>query len=300
MTNISLWDPDHVWVSCKNCGQWHEEPIFSVGSVEVCSNCRRPIEIPVTGRGQAVNSVVDEAAITRTRTDSSGTFFFLCPNCNRRFSLPNRAEGFFAKCSRCGLIIMVQRVIGTSESAFLESDPTTERGETRPTGDQRCDVVLDRSKQDELSVKGIGQEKCSYCEGEFDGTERDYFCPECCLRFHEQCWIENQGCAAPGCKSQHVLKGPETIKIPSPPGHSPGVSQAETAQTPWEYALLLGTVILGIVSFMTTLWLNVIGVVLSLIALKNDDLRKGRAAVVKACMTVAIVSFLFSAVIRSN
>jgi hypothetical protein len=292
MTTISLWDPDRIWVSCKNCGQWSEAPVSSGGRTEACSSCRRPIEIPTTIQLSALYSAADEAAIERNVRDVSGRFFFLCPNCSRRFSFPNGAEGDFINCSQCGCIMVARRVTSIPEPNCPKEEPVSAGGPS-VTSEQRCDVVLDRSNQEELRKKGSGQEKCCYCETPFDETESDYFCPGCFLRYHEQCWIDNRGCAANGCEFQPP-KGP--IVIPGPPR---GPDRGES-HTPWEYALLLGTVILGIVSFATTLWLNIIGAVLSFMVLKSEGLRKGRAAVVKACMVVAIISFLFSAGLRSN
>jgi hypothetical protein len=189
--------------------------------------------------------------------------------------------------------MVVQRVTSIPAPNSHEEEPATAGGDSYPKSEKRCDVVLDRSNQEELRKKGSGQEKCCFCSAPFDEADSDYFCPGCVLRYHEQCWIDNQGCAATGCKFQHE---PDPITVdPTPPKPNPGISH-----TPWEYALLLGTVIIGIFSFATTLWLNIIGAFLSFIVLKNEGLRKGRTAVVKACMAVAIISFLFSAVIRSN
>jgi hypothetical protein len=247
MTTISLWDPDRIWVSCKNCGRWNETPISSGGRAGVCSNCRRSIEIPPIGQAPPPYSVADQAAIARNRTDSLGWFLFLCPNCGRKFSLPNRAEGDLIKCFQCGLVMVVQRVISLPELTIDEHRPPTDESVSSPTSEHRSVVVLDRSKQEELKMKGSGQEKCSYCAGPFDVTESDYFCPECGLRFHEQCWNENQGCAAPGCKMQPVLKSSATIRIPPLPQPRPGIPRGEVPDTPWAYLMLPGTIIFGII-----------------------------------------------------
>ena len=48
---------------------------------------------------------------------------------------------------------------------------------------------------------------CSICQTNIIAGERIVYCPHCSLPFHVECWEENKGCSAYGCKS-----APPTVK----------------------------------------------------------------------------------------
>ena len=68
----------------------------------------------------------------------------------------------------------------------------------------------------ELNVFAAGTETagkiCSICQTAIIAGEHIVYCPDCSLPFHEECWNENRGCSAYGCKS-----APPTIKADSSP-----------------------------------------------------------------------------------
>ncbi len=52
--------------------------------------------------------------------------------------------------------------------------------------------------------------KCPYCQNEIDVTDSTMLCSRCRTLHHQQCWIENQGCAEHGCGSSHNVD-PKTV-----------------------------------------------------------------------------------------
>jgi hypothetical protein len=48
---------------------------------------------------------------------------------------------------------------------------------------------------------------CSICQTAVVAGEHILYCPDCGLPFHQECWTENRGCSAYGCKS-----APPTVK----------------------------------------------------------------------------------------
>lgn len=48
---------------------------------------------------------------------------------------------------------------------------------------------------------------CSICQSAIITGEHVVYCPDCALPFHHECWQENGGCSAYGCKS-----APRTVK----------------------------------------------------------------------------------------
>ncbi len=54
---------------------------------------------------------------------------------------------------------------------------------------------------------------CSICQTAIVAGEHILYCPDCKLPFHKECWAENRGCSAYGCKS-----APPTVKADASPG----------------------------------------------------------------------------------
>ena len=60
----------------------------------------------------------------------------------------------------------------------------------------------------EIPVSSAGSETagrlCAICQSGIVAGERILHCPSCDLPFHEECWNENRGCSAYGCKSAPI------------------------------------------------------------------------------------------------
>ena len=53
---------------------------------------------------------------------------------------------------------------------------------------------------------------CAICQTAIVAGEHILYCPDCRLPFHKECWTENRGCSAYGCKS-----APPTVKADTAP-----------------------------------------------------------------------------------
>lgn len=56
-------------------------------------------------------------------------------------------------------------------------------------------------------------QKCGVCHCAIGATDEIALCPECRLPFHNDCWIENRGCAAYGCGQVSALQPNPDIRI---------------------------------------------------------------------------------------
>lgn len=48
----------------------------------------------------------------------------------------------------------------------------------------------------------ISTDECSFCGTEIESGQETYICPACHLRYHKECWTENEGCATYGCTGE--------------------------------------------------------------------------------------------------
>lgn len=99
------------------------------------------------------------------------------------------------------------------------------------------------------SDQALGMEVvCSVCQCPLLSGETIIECPECGLTFHEECWTENKGCSAYGCKQVGILD-PEVQAMAHAATQAPSDAAVEQAladhaqaqaeaHTPWEYLLL--------------------------------------------------------------
>ncbi|MEZ0227654.1 MAG: RING finger protein, partial [Planctomycetota bacterium] len=69
-------------------------------------------------------------------------------------------------------------------------------------GDKPRAPIEPRPAGDEIAGRA-----CPICQTQVVRGESVVACPACELNYHEECWIENQGCGAYGC-----AEAPETVK----------------------------------------------------------------------------------------
>ena len=105
---------------------------------------------------------------------------------------------------------------------------------------------------------------CSICQCPVEPHDEVTECNACGLPFHQECWEENQGCAAYGCRNVHALKqgpdisvhGQELPRAIDAPALLPDRStwRADSMpgnQMPWEFLFLAGSVIAALISMVT-------------------------------------------------
>jgi len=55
---------------------------------------------------------------------------------------------------------------------------------------------------------------CPYCLSSIGDQERTVSCSSCRAVYHEECWVENGGCAVYGCKEVPVVEARRAVEIP--------------------------------------------------------------------------------------
>ena len=104
---------------------------------------------------------------------------------------------------------------------------------------------------------------CGACQSPISLLEETYKCPECGVRFHAECWVENRGCSSYGCKQVGILDPhrdqPKAAPVPEPAAETllesapePHAAAEATAPIEWDYLFLpvsLLAALLGVLSF---------------------------------------------------
>lgn len=140
---------------------------------------------------------------------------------------------------------------------------------------------------------------CSICQWEIGFDQVRHICPNCGLIFHEDCWQENRGCSAYGCSQVGVLDRRDddaTVDLPAPfhhdeeIGHPPMHGHSEK-HFPWEFAILGGSILLGLLGLLLFGALSIISGVVSVIYLVRNHHSVNRLAIYSA-IGVSIIGLL--------
>ncbi len=111
--------------------------------------------------------------------------------------------GFFVDCP-CGAPLLVRReFLGkVGRCRFCGSNHVL-----TPSGS--ATDLLDFAEADESQIEQPKKPMvCSICQTRIRDEQVKHVCPSCSLAYHEECWIENRGCAAYGCVQVGVLDRP--------------------------------------------------------------------------------------------
>lgn len=85
---------------------------------------------------------------------------------------------------------------------------------------------------------------CSVCQSPLLAGESITECPECGLTFHAECWQENMGCSAYGCRQVGILDPEAQAHVVQEVDPEAQAAEAailaahEQPRTPWEFLLL--------------------------------------------------------------
>jgi hypothetical protein len=89
---------------------------------------------------------------------------------------------------------------------------------------------------------------CGYCRCEIEAMEVRFPCNACGLSHHEECWNENFGCSAYGCRNVNVLKAGPDIDLKdlgrnpnSEDVAGPGPVTAMADPLPWAHVFLVAS-----------------------------------------------------------
>ncbi|MGH7201458.1 MAG: FHA domain-containing protein, partial [Planctomycetaceae bacterium] len=155
---------------------------------------------------------------------------------------------------------------------------------------------------DEPESIGV-KEVCSVCQSDLDEEDERTICSACGLPFHSECWRENLGCSAYGCRNVNALK-PRPQPLPArpplrsfgPPVQTGPRPAAVDPGTPWEYLFLAGTalaVLLGLVTFGLTAL--VAGIAAGAYVVLRFD--RARLVLMTICLVAAALGFLVGIVV---
>lgn len=115
---------------------------------------------------------------------------------------------------------------------------------------------------------------CGICQSIIIESESVKICEACQLPYHSECWSENLGCGAYGCRNVNVERMGPDIRITAPavsaryqppalsetPSHYPDSTIAwagardratDNDAIPWEYAILAASVVCAVMSLFT-------------------------------------------------
>lgn len=61
---------------------------------------------------------------------------------------------------------------------------------------------------------GPAGDNCAICQSEILDAEPTQTCPECESKYHDDCWVENRGCAVYGCPQVPRTEHRDALEIP--------------------------------------------------------------------------------------
>ncbi len=191
---------------------------------------------------------------------------------------------------------------------------------------QRCQLVLEIPDPATVAGKSFTtenaveiQEVCSVCQTGIDDDDERTACQACGLPFHSECWQENLGCSAYGCKNVNALKvgpdisiqglGPPTTTPQASPLMQPGPTMQPggtwspqrlqrtkqrpvEADVPWEYVVLAASALAALFSIVTCGFPSLLMGVLALVMGVNRSHKIGWAVPV-AATAISVLGVLF-------
>ena len=149
---------------------------------------------------------------------------FQC-QCGKKLRAPRKYSGRRAKCAKCGhqLIVPGETAQQTSEDAVANLPESAAVSGTKI----HETTTVPESTATRLHI-------CSYCSFEIDEELDDTTtCDVCELPFHTDCWTENSGCSAFGCKNDHILSPAVPPFIIDDGQNQSEISDLPTNDMPW-------------------------------------------------------------------
>lgn len=184
-----------------------------------------------SARMQVCGLVAAEKSPAKDVVPSDEKIIFQC-RCGKTLRAPRKYSGRKGKCAKCGNHLVVPAVdskelidsvdVNIADTSTVHSQPATE-----------C-----------LQI-------CNVCNTEIeDGVDDKTVCHACSLPFHTECWTENYGCSAYGCRNVDLLK-PKPFQIDPDRARNQAetVNQTET-DTPWGHVFLCLNVVAGLFSLL--------------------------------------------------
>ncbi len=221
---------------------------------------------------------------------SGKTVTFFC-ECGNRLRARKALAGRHGKCKLCGERVQIP-------NASTDVDQAETKPSTKATPEQGPEVFTAESVE----------EICCICQCPIELQDELTVCDACGLPFHVECWGENLGCAAYGCRNVDALKqgpdlsiggqgmplgGIEPVPLPNPMMRP--TSAAPEDQIPWEFLLLAGSVLAALMSIITCGFPSlVVGGLACVYAAKTEQ---PKFHILAAVWGVCIVAFVVGAIL---
>ena len=165
------------------------------------------------------------------RPDPSGNGIFVDCRCGAPLWAPWDFAGRAGRCQYCGQVLQLP-----AKPSSLNPSETPE------------ETTSATAPPDETST-------CGACQSPIAADEQSLRCPDCGVKFHADCWVENRGCSSYGCKQVAILE-PRILEAQGPVDHAPSSGPDDEA-TPepdavrWEFLLLPASLAAGLLGMFT-------------------------------------------------
>ncbi len=176
--------------------------------------------------------------------------------------------------------------------------PMTLAGSTvrcrRCSRDVACPTIFTPVSADPSSTSSAGMAAvglCSICLSNVTTADEQHVCESCGAVYHDECWVENCGCAAYGCKQVNVLAEDRDVTGTAAPVMEDDLAIEEDLKTPssvpWD-AALVGASVVG-----SLLGLLLFGTLALIVAVASGAyLLRRRTAWVAAAVVISLIGFI--------
>ena len=224
-------------------------------------------------------SDVEPLDLSNRPIESNDGIFLDCP-CGAPLWAPWDFAGKIGQCRYCGQMVEMPESDGRT-SADLSNDTvapgmpsapsasltrgiriTQPEPARKPARHSIFDAPIKPPPSPVTEAQPQTEALCGACQSPISLLEESYKCPECGVRFHAECWVENRGCSSYGCKQVGILDphrdepkaapDPATAEALLEPAPPLNAALEATAPIEWDYLFLpvsLLAALLGVLSF---------------------------------------------------
>jgi len=132
---------------------------------------------------------------------------------------------------------------------------------------------------------------CAICLSKVTTGDEQHVCESCGAVYHDECWVENCGCAAYGCKQVNILAEDRAVTGTAEPIVEDDLALEEdlkaTSAVPWDAALVGASVVGSLLGLLLFGSLSLIVLVAS-----GAYLLHRRTAWVAAALVISLIGFV--------
>lgn len=190
-------DDPFLWVFCKQCKAVHKTTASNRERRISCRTCGAEMHVSAITRSTPPTSETPPELVARNALASDKIFWTDCPFCQKRYKLNAVMNDDYVRCCECDTIMYAKRVLpshGKDTATATALEPVCTPGKASAKSANHAPT-------------------CSYCGADVLADESKTVCEACGLIFHAECWKENMGCTAYGCRMQNCLKAGPDLRI---------------------------------------------------------------------------------------